>query len=87
MTDQPDNIVLELLRVMRSEIGEITAKQEATNLKIETLAGSMVSMRKDIYSLESVVQGMRGDLRMIAIAVDGHAQRLDKIEALLTVTH
>ena len=74
MAKQPENLVLELLRVIRSEQSEMSAK-------IGAMAQSMVSMRKDINSLESAVQGVRADVRMIAIAVDEHTNRLDKIEA------
>ena len=88
MTEQPDNLVLEMLRVIRAE-------QEETNHKLGALAQSMVSMRKDIggvenrmeklenrmEKLEDAVQGARADVRMIAMAVDEHTQRLDKIEA------
>jgi hypothetical protein len=87
MAKQTDNIVLEHLRAIRADMAGLRANQAETNLKIETLAGSMVSMRKDINSLESAVQGLRGDMRMIAIAVDGHAARLEKIEAHLAVPH
>lgn len=87
MTEQPDNIVLELLRSIRAE-------QAEASLKFEALAGSMVSMRKDINAMDKriedltgAVNTMRADIRMIAIAVDGHSHRLDKIEAHLAIAH
>lgn len=80
MTDEPNNLVLEMLRNIRQEMAEMRAE---TNLKIETLAGSMVSMRKDMNEMKAAIDSLRLDVRMIAIAVDGHAQRLDKMEATL----
>lgn len=88
MIDQPDNLILELLRTIRAE-------QAETNAKLGAMAQSMVSMRKDVSNLdmrvgklEDTVQGMRADVRMIAIAVDEHTHRLDKIEARLdTLCH
>ncbi len=88
MSDQPDNLVLDLLRAIRAEQGEM-------NAKLGALAQGMVSMRKDIGGLEiktealaskvdkldDTVQSLRADVRMIAIAVDEHTHRLDKIEA------
>ena len=69
---------------------EIRSAQDITNLKIETLAGSIISLRKDfgvldmkVEGLTGMVEGMRADTRTVAIAVDGHAARLDKIEILL----
>ena len=73
MTEEPENLVLELLRCIRADIERLRLQQEETNLKIETLAGGMVSMK-------SSVESMRLDIQMIALAVDGHAGRLDKIE-------
>jgi hypothetical protein len=87
MTEQAENLVIELLRAIRKD-------QAETNLKIGSLAESMVSMRKDINgletrigSLEIAVQGVRADMRMIAIAADEHTHRLDKIEARLPPLH
>ena len=74
MTEETENLVLELLRSIRADIERLRLQQEKTNLKIETLAGGMVSMK-------SSVESMRLDIRMIA--VDGHAGRLDKIEGSL----
>ncbi len=109
MSDQPDNLVLELLRAiraeqaemraeqvemraeqaemraeqaeMRAEQAEMRAEQAEMSAKLGSMAQSMVSMRKDIGRLDDAVQGLRADVRMIAIAVDEHTNRLDKIEA------
>lgn len=94
MTDQPENLVIEILRTIRSDQTEIRAEiqglRSETNLKIGTLAESMVSMRKDINglitrmgSLEIAVEGVRTDIRMIALAVDEHSRRLDGVESRL----
>lgn len=95
MTDQPDNLILELLRTIRAE-------QAETNAKLGVMAQSMVSMRKDISGVEvktdnlaskvgkldDSFQSLRADVRMIVIAVDEHTHRLDKIEARLdTLCH
>jgi prefoldin subunit 5 len=80
MTDEPTNLVLEQLRAIRAE-------QALTSTKIGALAESMVSMRKHIDDLDERIdglyghiQGLRADVRMIAIAVDEHTTRLDRIE-------
>jgi hypothetical protein len=89
MSDEP-NLVLEHLRAIREE-------QAVLSSKLGAVADSMVSMRKDIYSLEKridgmekqaanltdAVNGLRADMRMIAVAVDQHSARLDKIEVRL----
>ena len=85
MIDEPTNLVLEQLRAIRAE-------QALTNDKIGTLAEGMVSMRKHIDDLDKRVgglsdriEGLRGDVRMIAIAVDEHTTRLDRIEHKLNL--
>jgi hypothetical protein len=82
MTDEPTNLVLEQLRVIRAEtqqgFADLRGEQALTNTKIGTLAESMVGMRKQI-------DGLRADMRMVAIAVDEHTARLDWIEARLNL--
>ena len=78
MTDEPTNLVLEQLRAIRAE-------QALTTDKIGALAEGMVSMRKRIDDLDTHIQGLRGDMRMIAIAVDEHTTRLDRIEHKLNL--
>lgn len=85
MADQADNLVLDILREIRVEQEamrqEFRADISELNLKVGTLAQSMVSMRKDINGLEDAVRGMGNDMRVIALAVDEHTHRLDRIEA------
>jgi hypothetical protein len=67
MTDQRENFVVKLLQEIRGDIARVDKRHDETNLKIETLAGSVVSMRNDINDLRSSVDGIRSDARMIAI--------------------
>jgi uncharacterized coiled-coil DUF342 family protein len=90
MTEEPHNLILEQLRAIRAE-------QAETSHKIGALAESMVSMRKQIAALggevdklrgemdalRGEVHAMRADMRMIAIAVDEHTARLERIEKRL----
>jgi chromosome segregation ATPase len=92
MAEEPPNIVL-------VKLDEIRKEQALTNAKIGTLAEGMVSMRKrtddlgkqiddlrkDMHGLREDVNGLRADVRMIAIAVDEHTHRLDRIEARLNI--
>ena len=84
MAEQPDNIVLEILKSIREDQSslrsEMSGLRAEVNLKIGTLAQGMVS-------LTNTVEGLRTDVRMIALAVDEHTHRLDKIEAHLAITH
>ena len=78
MAEEPINLVLEQLRAIRAE-------QALTTNKIGALAEGMVSMRKRIDDLDDHIQGLRGDVRMIAMAVDEHTTRLDRIEHKLNL--
>jgi hypothetical protein len=80
MADEPENLTLKQLTALRAEIQEgfarLTAEQVITNEKIGVLASSMVSMRKQIDDLTT-------GTRLIAVAVDEHTHRLDRIEKRL----
>jgi hypothetical protein len=76
MTKEPPNVVLEQLRVIRDEIRDVHEEQNRTSHKIGAMAESMVSMSRQI-------EGLRTDMRMVALAVDEHTTRLDRIEASL----
>ena len=80
MTDEPDNIIIQHLRAIREDMSSMRGE---TNSKIEALAASMTSMNARLSNVEDAVNGMRGEIRMIAIAVDGHNTRLDRIEKRL----
>jgi len=81
MAEQPENLVLEMLRAIRSDQDSMRREQAEMSTKIGVLAQSMVSMRKDINGLEDAVRGMGNDVRLISLAVDEHTHRLDRIEA------
>jgi outer membrane murein-binding lipoprotein Lpp len=80
MTDEPENLTLKQLAVLRKEMQEGFT---LINSKIGTLAESMVTMRKQITELQTDVHALRSDVQMIAVAVDQHTTRLDRIESLL----
>jgi capsule polysaccharide export protein KpsE/RkpR len=65
---------------IKAELAAVRAEQETTSAKIGTLAASMVSMRKQIDDLTTTT-------RLIAVAVDDHSHRLDRIEKTLNLTH
>ncbi|MDR3424790.1 MAG: hypothetical protein P4M13_06910 [Alphaproteobacteria bacterium] len=74
---EPENIMLQLLRGIRADMAEFREEtrvnHEATNAKIGTLAQSIVG-------LQNSVEGIRGDVRLLSLAIDEHTQRLDRIE-------
>jgi len=82
MTEEPNNLTLQHLRQIRTEMQEgfakLTTEQALTSHKIGTLAEGMVSMRQSI-------EGLRNDMRMVSLAVDEHTTRLDRIEVGLNL--
>jgi chromosome segregation ATPase len=97
MAENPENIILHHLQAIREELA-------LTNKKIGTLADGQVGMRHDIQSLKRDIQNLktemndlkmevhalRADLQTLAIAFDGHSERLDRIEhrlGLMDSTH
>lgn len=84
MSDQPDNLVLKILHDMREEAA---ARDEKTQAQIGILAQGQISMRAEIQGMRGEIQDIRADLRRmsghmqeIAMAIDHHTTRLDKIE-------
>ncbi len=94
MSDEPDNIILQHLRAIREE-------QAVTSAKIGTLAEGMVSMKRRMdgmneridgvdnrmVGLDKKIDSLHTDIRIIAIAVDEHNIRLDRIEHRLELIH
>ena len=82
MTEEPDNLTLQHLRQIRTEMQEgfakLTTEQALTSHKIGALAEGMVWMRQSI-------EGLRNDMRMVSLAVDEHTTRLDRIEVRLNL--
>jgi hypothetical protein len=82
MTEEPDNLTLQHLRQIRTEMQEgfakLTTEQALTSHKIGTLAEGMISMRQSI-------EGLRNDMRMVSLAVDAPTTRLDRIEVGLNL--
>jgi hypothetical protein len=82
MTEEPDNLTLQHLRQIRTEMQEgfakLTTEQALTSHKIGTLAEGMVSMRQSI-------EGLRNDMRMVSLAVNEHTIRFDRIEVRLNL--
>jgi hypothetical protein len=87
MTDEPPNIVL-------IKLDEIRREQEATNAKIGSIATGMVSMMKRLDDLDAGqmlvlrrIEELNNTVRIVAVAVDDHSHRLDRIEKTLDLTH
>lgn len=84
MSDEPDNIILHILQDMRTELrtvreelreirAEAIVRDEKTQAQIGVLAEGLGSLRIDM-------RRMSGHMQEIAMAIDHHTTRLDKIE-------
>jgi hypothetical protein len=87
MTDEPPNIVL-------IKLDEIRREQEATNAKIGSIATGMVSMLKRLDDLDAGqiqllrrIDELNTTVRIVAVAVDDHSHRLDRMEKRPDPTH
>ena len=65
---------------MERGFADIRAEQEALSAKVGTIADSMVSMRKQMDDQTT-------STRLIAVAVDEHSHRLERIEKKLDLAH
>lgn len=77
MTDQPDNLVLKILQDMREESA---ARDEKTQAQIGVLAQGQTSLRAEIQGMRLDMRRMAEHMQEVAIVLDHHTTRLDKIE-------
>jgi hypothetical protein len=80
MVDEPENLTLKQLALLRSEM---QAGFEVINSKIGALAGSLVGITRDIHGLQRDVSSLKDNVAVLAVAVDEHTHRLDRIEKRL----
>jgi acyl-CoA reductase-like NAD-dependent aldehyde dehydrogenase len=77
MTTEPENVILRKLQEMRAEMAaqfaEIAARDEKAQAQIGVLAQGQTGMRGDI-------KRMADHIHEIAMAIDHHTTRLDRIE-------
>jgi hypothetical protein len=82
MADEPDNIVLKQLAVLRGEMqagfATITQKVDALDHKVGAMAQTLIGVQKDIRQLTNSVG-------TLGAAVDEHTHRLDRIETRLNL--
>ena len=84
MTTEPENLILRMLQEMR---GENAARDEKTQAQIGVLAQGLNSVRTELQGIRTELKDVRGDMKRmndhineIAMAIDHHTTRLDRIE-------
>jgi hypothetical protein len=70
MAEEPENLTLKQLAALRSDM---QAGFAALNTKVGAIAQTLVGMQKDIH-------GLKDNVAVLAVAVDEHTHRLDRIE-------
>jgi hypothetical protein len=84
MTSEPENIVLEQLRLLRADIARIEEKFDGKfdNLthKMGSTAQTLVAIQRDLHGIKRDVSGLKDTVATLGIAVDEHTLRLDRME-------
>lgn len=87
MTIEPDNIILQQLRLIRSDIGSM---KDEIDHKLGAMAETLIGIKRSIQILDTRVDNLDvsvlrigKDIVTITIAIDEHTNRLDKIEKRL----
>ena len=84
MTNEPENLILKQLAILRDEMREgfakLTAEGAITNEKLGTVAQTLVSVQRDVRGLQRDVSMLKDSVGTLGIAIDEHTRRLDKIE-------
>jgi hypothetical protein len=73
-------LMLEIQGEQKALRADMDAGFEALTAKVGTVASGMVSVNKQLDDLTTAT-------RLIAVAVDDHSHRLDRIEKTLSLTH
>jgi hypothetical protein len=77
MTSEPENIVLEQLRLTRADIARMETKFDA---KFDDLSHKVGSLAQTLVAVQRDVKGLRDSVTTLGIATDEHTSRLERIE-------
>ncbi|MER2520916.1 MAG: hypothetical protein ABTQ34_09585 [Bdellovibrionales bacterium] len=84
MTESADNLILRMLQEMRAESA---ARDERIEAQIGALAEGQISLRAgqaklwdELKEIRTEIKLLRNQIHELAIAVDHHTSRLDRIE-------
>jgi chromosome segregation ATPase len=77
MTNEPENLILKLLREMRAES---TSQFEELRGAVGVVAQGLNSVRSELKEIKSDIVTVKDRLGEIALVVDHHTTRLDSIE-------
>jgi predicted nucleic acid-binding Zn-ribbon protein len=80
MVEVTNELIYKLMLGIQAEQKTMRAEQKELALKVGTIADAMVSVNKRLDDLTT-------STRLIAVAVDDHSHRLDRIEKQLNLTH
>jgi hypothetical protein len=87
MTDEPDNLVLKKLALLRDDVAALGRhmgeKIDALDHKVGALAQTLVGVQRDIHGLKRDVRSLDDRVATLGVAVDEHTHRLDRIEKRL----
>lgn len=94
MTEETENLVLRLLQELRTQIQELRSeaaeRDRHTQAQIGVLSQGQLAIRNEQLAIRNELHGMRDEfknmslhIQEIAIAIDHHTTRLDRIEAHL----
>ena len=77
MIESPDNLILLKLQEMRAELA---ARDEKTQAQIGVLAQGLNSVRTELRGIRDELKDIRIHIHELALAVNHHTSRLDRIE-------
>jgi hypothetical protein len=85
MTSEPENIVLEQLRLLRADIARIESKFDVKfddlTHKMGMMAQTLVAVQRDLKEVKRDVSVLKDTVGTFGIAVDEHTIRLDRLES------
>ena len=79
MSDEPDNLVLRMLR-------RVMEQNDVILRKIDEFSVRMAGVERDIAGVKAEIAGVKADLAGVQVRIDNLGHRLDRIERRLDLT-
>ena len=79
MTEKIENLILEHLRHIRSDIASLSGKVDTLTMRVGSLEEHTAGMRRDLALIH-------GDMVIMSQRLDQHERRLERIEKRLELT-
>ena len=77
MTDAPDNLILEQLRLIRGDLADLKMGQDRLDIRMSALEVGMSSLETQMAAFSTVADSDRGEIARIKLRIERIERRLE----------